>query len=275
MSMGVGKQFLASITGNIETAKLLVFDYREKKNGGGSANLASDSLPNSSGTAPGNLTGSSTAAMSNFRTSATATADQIVDVNYPTEAKIFTVHFNPSKLELYSSTIPVKKPDAAGNEPIHDSTTKAKMTLTVVLFFDEMNVYDSFMVDKFTMGASASALTNIASSALSNSGKKTWSVRDEVEGLTAALRNPLTRNVSFRWADFVFTGQLITVNSQYTMFNTHGEPVRAQATLRIKQEMDDQYLLHWYQDYDNAMNTESSSLGKAAQKVGNLLNFNI
>ena len=203
--------------------------------------------------------------------SAEAAGQQTADPGIP---KIFNVHFNPSKLKVYSSSLPVKKPDAQGGENSNDSVTKAKMTLTVTLFFDEMNVYDSFMVDKFTMGASVSGITNIASSIAKNTGKKTWSVRQEVEGLVGALRNPYTRNIEFRWADFVFRGQLSTVNAQYSMFSTSGEPVRAQVLLRMQHEMDDVFLSNWYRDYDNATMGAASALTKNAQNMGTVLNFN-
>ena len=90
-----------------------------------------------------------------------------------------------------------------------------------------------------------------------------------------ALRNPYTRNIEFRWADFVFRGQLSTVNAQYSMFSTSGEPVRAQVLLRMQHEMDDVFLSNWYRDYDNATMGAASALTKNAQNMGNVLNFNV
>ena len=267
MPMGVAGQLGASLTGCIETAKLLIYDYRGCRE---TVRAEGPSLP---GAAPPTVTGAiSSQSMQGFRKAATAAENAGLNFNDPSKTKTFTVHFNPAKLQIYASTVPVKKPDAQGKEVINDSPTKASMVLTTTLFFDEMNVYDSFMVDKFTMGASVSGVMNIASSIAKNTGKKKWSVRDEVEGLIAALRNPYTRNVSFRWADFAFTGQLKTVTAQYTMFSTSGEPVRAQVTLQINHEMDDVYLSKWYQEYDAAI---KGSLGKASQLVGNVLNFNL
>lgn len=275
MAMDVLGQLGASLTGCIETAKLLIYDYRSVISA--STNKINSSSLSAAGKAKA-LTGLQNKHLpdiSSFRKQATNAENTGMSFDDPSKTKTFTVHFNPSKLQIYASTIPVPKPDAQGKENLNDSTTKARMTLTTTLFFDEMNVYDSFMVDKFTMGLSASGVTNIASSIAKNGMGKKWSVRDEVEGLIAALRNPYTRNVSFRWADFTFTGQLNTVNAQYTMFSTSGEPVRAQVQLRIQHEMDDVYLDKWYKEYDSAMMGDASSLTGAAQKVGNILNFNL
>ena len=276
MAMGVMQQLGASITGCIEEAKLLIYDYRgiiSENTNKINTNLANK--PFKKAMALTNLQNAHLSDLADFRKQATSAENEGLNFDDPGKTKTFSVHFNPAKLQIYASTIPVKKPDATGKENMNDSTTKARMTLTTTLFFDEMNVYDSFMVDKFTMGASASGITNIASTVAKNVFGKTWSVRDEVEGLIAALRDPYTRNVSFRWTDFAFTGQLNTVNAQYTMFNTSGEPVRAQVQLRIQHEMDNVYLDKWYKEYDNAMMGDASSLTKAAQSVGNILNFNL
>lgn len=279
MAMGMGQQFLASLTGNIEQARLIIYDYRDSV---GAHNKDTAALirgkQNMSTTqknsAIANLNSKCAMKMKNFRDGATeaeAGGDPFVDTS---KTKTFLVHFNPSQLQIYATNLPVSKPDATGKNPVHDSVTKSQLTLTVSLFFDEMNVYDSFMADKFTAGATAQGVKNVASSIAKATGK-IWSVQDEVEGLVAALRNPYTRNVSFRWADFAFTGQLSNISAKYTMFSTSGRPVRAQVLMRIQHEMDDIYLKSWYDSYSKAFSGESSSLTSASQKVGNVLNFNL
>ncbi|NLV86832.1 MAG: hypothetical protein GX025_06405 [Clostridiales bacterium] len=262
MAMGLMQQLGASLTGNIEQARLIIYDYR-------------DSLGKNQSAASAQTKAENAAKMSNFRKAATAAEQAGADFDDPSKTKTFFVHFNPSQLQVYVSNLPVKVPDVAGGPPAHNSVTKAKMSLNVTLHFDEMNVYDSFMADKFTMGLTASGAKNIAASLMSAGGKKVWSVQDEVEGLVAALRNPYTRNVSFRWAEFAFTGQLINVSAKYTMFSASGRPVRAQVLLRIQHEMDDFHLNSWYENYDKVFSGEKSSLSGAAQKVGNVFNFNL
>lgn len=266
MAMGIGQQLLASLTGNIEQAYLVVSDYRQKcagRTGGKSAEVA---------------------AMNTFRqmakvaktTSYPGVAKPPANAikQYGFNEKIFKVQFNPSQLTVNASNNPVKKPDAQGNDPAQDSVTKAQLTMTTTLYFDEMNIYDSFMAEKFTGGLTAQGAKNIASAVMSARGT-VWTVQDEVEGLISALRNPLTRNVSFRWTDFVFSGQLSNVSAQYTMFSTSGRPVRAKVLLRIQHEMDDSCLAAWYKDYDTAFGGTNKSLVGAAQKVGNLLNLSL
>ncbi len=73
-----------------------------------------------------------------------------------------------------------------------------------------------------------------------------------MEGLVAALRNPYTRNITFRWAKFSFTGQLNTINAQYTMFSPSARPIRAKVNMRLHQELDPDKLQDWYADFDDA-----------------------
>ncbi len=266
MAMSIASQLGASLTGNIEQAYLVVSDYRQKcggKPGGKDAGLK---------------------AMNFFRKKASV----VKNASYPglvnpsadspedfgSYNKTFKVPFNPSQLIINASNLPMKKTDALGNDPANDSVLKAQLTMTVTLFFDEMNVYDSFMAEKFTGGITAQGAKNIAT-AVMPAKKKVWSVQDEVEGLVSALRNPFTRNISFRWADFVFTGQLCNISAQYTMFSTSGRPVRAKAVLRIQHEMDDLMLTSWYKDYETAFSGAGNSLVGAAQKVGNLVNLSL
>lgn len=265
--MSVMNQLAASVTGNIEQAYLVIYDYR-KTCAGGAGGKKGQAL-----------------AMKFFRKKdalarAAAAEDKPVvpGAEPPTPSgtvqKIFKVQFNPSQLTINASNISVGKSDAQGGQSVQDTVTKAKLTMTTALYFDEMNVYDSFMWDKFTGGLTAQGAKNIATAVMSAKGK-TWTVQDEVEGLISALRNPLTRNIAFRWTDFVFSGQLSNVSAQYTMFSTSGKPVRAKVTLKICHEMDDSYLAPWYNDYNKAFTAPNSSLVGAAQKVGNLLNVSL
>ncbi len=280
MPMGVGQQFLASLTGNIEQARLIIYDYRgssiKAEQNTKLAHIAGkDMTAAAKAKAVSGIKAKALQKMNNFRTAATSAEGTDIPVDDPSKTKTFLVHFNPSQLQVYASNISEKKADASGKDPVQDSVTKAKMNMSVTLFFDEMNVYDSFMADKFTMGASVSGAKNVAAAIMSATGKKKWSVQDEVEGLIAALRDPFTRNVSFRWAEFVFTGQLSNVSAKYTMFSTSGHPVRAQVLLRVQHEMDDVYLKRWYDNYAEVFKGEGSSLTGISQKMGNIINLNL
>lgn len=282
MAMSVGEQFASSLTGNIEQAIILIYDYRGSLKDKRDATLAKistlvnkDNTPKVSPEGIKKLKSNSLKKMNDFRNAATAAENEGIPFVEPSATKTFHVHFNPSQIQVYASSIPEIVPDAKGGEPVHDSVTKARMNMSVNLFFDEMNVYDSFMADKFTMGATVSGAKNVAAAIMSATGKKKWSVQDEVEGLIAALRDPYTRNVSFRWAEFAFTGQLTNVSAKYTMFSTSGHPVRAQVLLRIQHEMDDVHLKRWYDNYNEVFKDEGSSLTGISQKMGNLMNINL
>ena len=265
MPMNIGQQLLASATGNIEQAYLVVSDYRQKCAGGAGGKKGQVMAMNF-------FKKKALLAKSSAVPGAAAPSAPTIDSGYI--EKTFKVQFNPSQLTINASNLPVKKPDALGQDPAQDAVTKAQLTMSTVLYFDEMNVYDSFMWDKFTGGLTAQGAKNIASAVMAAKGK-VWTVRDEVEGLIAALRNPLTRNISFRWADFSFTGQLNNISAQYTMFSTSGRPVRAKVMLRIQHEMDDVMLTNWYRDYQTAFGAGQKSLVGAAQKVGNLVNLSL
>jgi hypothetical protein len=96
-----------------------------------------------------------------------------------------------------------------------------------------------------------------------------------VEALVAALRNPFTRMISFRWADFTFIGQLNTVRANYTMFSAAGRPIRAQVLLRIQHEMDPNMLQGWYKNFDTVFQGKSSDLVTKEQTMSSLLNLNL
>lgn len=279
MAMTMAQQFGASLTGNIEQARLIIYDFRDTV--GALDSDFSSMINNIKNMDPAEkldckrkIKNDCVLKMSDFRKKATDFENGSNENDIHSKTKTFLLHFNPSQLQLSTVNPPTRIPDATGKEPANDSVTKAKMILNVKLYFDEMNTYDSFMASKLTAGVTAEGVKNIAASIAKANGK-VWSVQDEVEGLIAALCNPYTRNVSFRWADFAFTGQLENISAKYTMFSTSGRPVRAQMDLRIRHEMDDVYLKSWYDSYKEAFEGDSSRLSNASQTVGNIINFEL
>ena len=121
------------------------------------------------------------------------------------------------------NTIQTSTRDIIDNQ---NANARPAISLSMRLYFDEVNLADSFMWEKFTSGVSVQTGVNIATAVAGAKGK-VWTVQTQVEGLVAALRNLYTRKVYFHWADFTFGGQLQTVMAQYTMFSTSGRPVRA------------------------------------------------
>ena len=150
--------------------------------------------------------------------------------------------------------------------------------MTVKLIFDQVDPQDAFMSDKFTL-----SYTSVTKGAVKGVkkllGKKTNSVQTQVEGFIGALRNESTREITFAWGKMCYTGILNRISSQYTMFSVTGEPIRAVVTLTMvcaDETIEGNTMGNWDAQYKKAFGSgESFSLTGAAQKVGNLFNFNL
>lgn len=264
--MSIGSDLLSSVTGNVETAILVIHDYRE----------AAEQLKNSvtGGMSSANILST----LNEERVRATAAVLGSGNVpSYPSSKDLkFSVQFNPSKMTMNASAVPKSVPDAATGKSRSIAAEDPKLILTVVLMFDDMDTYDSFMWEKYTSGLTAKGAANMVKGVMDAAGKgKVHSVQGQVESLISALRNPYTRSISFRWADFVFIGQLSAVQANYTMFSTTGRPVRAEVLLRIQHEMDPVMLHAWYENFETAFGGETRNLVTAGQQVTNLLNLNL
>ena len=264
--MSIGADALSSLTGNIETAVLVIHDYREE----------AERLKNS--TTGGMSSANILSTINEARMKATETALASGEVpKYPGSKDLkFRVQFNPSKLTMNASAVPKSIPDAASGQSRTIAAEDPKLMLTAILLFDDMDTYDSFMWEKYTSGLSVKGVANAVKGVQDAAGKrKIHSVQGQVESLISALRNPYTRSISFRWADFVFIGQLSAIQARYTMFSTTGRPVRAEVLLRIQHEMDPKMLQAWYKNFDTAFSGETKNLVTAGQYVNNLLNLGL
>lgn len=250
---GIGKSMGQAITGRIESAKLIVDDYREQRpqvpSGPGLPSVASATVARLSGALP---------------------------AASPGQSRCFDVQFNPSELTINVTSQPQKRADVTtrsqrrrARQTTSKDVEETQLDMTVVLYFDDMDTFDCFTGDKFSSLGSVKGITNVAKTFMNRKAK---SVQPEVEALIGALRNPLTRFITFRWADFVFKGQLTAVQAKYTMFSTAGCPVRATVLLRLRHIRDDTALAGWYQDLAQAF--DNNAAGKLGQKAGNLLNLN-
>lgn len=263
--MSIGSDLESSLTGNIKTALLVIHDYRnyatmqQKKNKAKQADILSKTQ--------------------NIRS--LMTAAQLKGEAPPTyvgsKDRILQVQFNPSQLNLYAAAnINYKKDSDTGQSKSIAAEDARTLTLTVRLLFDDMDTYDSFMWEKFTSGLTAKGISNGINAAKTLAGKENvHSVQWRVESLVAALRNPYTRTISFRWADFSFIGQLSAVHAQYTMFSTSGRPVRAEVMMRINHEMDPNMLKHWYDNFNTVFGGDSSTLVRKEQNYSSLINLNL
>ena len=265
--MGIGEQALSSLTGNIETAVLVIHDYREQAKQQvsqfGSGDAVQDNL---------NVMSS----LGQLRAEATQAALSAGSVpSYEgSQDRILKVQFNPAQLTLNSAVKPQNKKDGTSENSRTIANWDPQMTMTTTLYFDDMDTYDAFMWEKFTATLSVQGISNIAKGAAEGMGiSRVHSVQDRVEALVAALRNPYTRTISFRWADFSFIGTLNTVRASYTMFSTSGRPIRAAVQLRLKHEMDPRMLTGWSKSFSTAFGGGRNNLVQPEQTTTNLLNL--
>lgn len=192
--------------------------------------------------------------------------------------KTFHVKFNPSELTLSGQIAGGKmKTDFSKGKTIGYGVSSDRITMSVKLIFDKVDPQDSFMADKLTLSAS-SAVTGLIKANAVKKGKKDYSVQKEIEGFLAALRSPDTRNVVFHWGKMSYSGLLESVSAQYTMFNVTGQPVRGAVNLTllcVDSRVSPASMGTWQAQYDAAFQNQNQSYVKAAQKAGNLVNFNL
>lgn len=200
-----------------------------------------------------------------------------------TDARLFTVQFNPSELQFtgYGGGRVAMTDFSKKGDDAYAAAMPARIVLTVKLIFDQVDPQDAFMGDKFT-GSATSILKGVTKAGLKLAGKKSNSVQQQVEGFVGAIRDENTRGITFAWGNLSYSGILNHVSTQYTMFNVTGEPVRGTVqlsivcadTVKVGDQNTLQGLGQWQKMYDKAFVGDSKSLVGAAQKVSNLLNFN-
>lgn len=198
----------------------------------------------------------------------------------PAVKRAFSVQFNPSTLELYANSFDVSKhgairdPQTGSQKELVDCVVASSVDLTVTLIFDHVTITDAFMVDKLRQGTVNTVVSIGKTLKAKQTAKPT--VQTEVEGLIGALRNSRTRTITFAWADFSFTGSLNDVSAEYTMFSVEGRPIRANVTLRIRQDLKEEFIKQWQDEFKAAFGS-SAVEGKAdkVRSATNLLNIGL
>lgn len=144
------------------------------------------------------------------------------------------VQYNPSSIQMQTTT--GSQLDYCGgsmgnmaNNMIVQNTVPTSTTMNVQLIFDEVNVFDAFMINNVNspVGSGVQAVKNLA--------QKEHSVQHQIEGILSLLTMDATRQVVFYWAKMCFRGELTAVQASYTMFNKSGNPIRGTVSLSIRQ----------------------------------------
>ena len=192
------------------------------------------------------------------------------------------VHYNPSSISISANAQPTTVSYLLKNvdEGVpRQQSRPPSLTLSVDLIFDDMNIKDAFMAEKFdllTLSESAGGLISTGATIARSILGKNYSVQSQTNGIVALLMRKETRFVSFEWANFSFSGEVNQVQAKYTMFSTSGRPVRSMVTLVLIQTFDTiSDRDKWNQAFDAKFKSSLQEAGNRSvgQKVGNLLNI--
>lgn len=155
-------------------------------------------------------------------------------------------------------------------------------TMSFQLIFDKVNPQDAFMLQNMnvTAGNAVSAAADIYTKAKG----RAYSVQSQVDGIMSLLTQSEARQVIFYWANMCFRGELVSVNSRYTMFNKDGDPIRGVVDIAIRQGdeaafgYDENY---WNRAFDKAFGEATEDVASGMKSIfsqvtgNNLLNLNI
>ena len=205
--------------------------------------------------------------------------------------KKFTVQFNPASIQIIGrggGRAPISNYGSIGKDQpgkIEYRALDPYITVQFTVMFDATNHADAFMEERFTMGATT-LVKNIATAA---AGKE-YTVRLQVEGFLAAVRDEDHRTMIFQWGSLRYTGILNAVSGRYTMFNTAGNPIRAELQIGMlmggaSQDSIDgrSYLDYWKKRYSDILNKNgkqdedgtltSMTTGTIKNQFNNLINL--
>ena len=161
-----------------------------------------------------------------------------VDLGSDDYDKSIQVQFNPSSIRLRSNAgdddvqITNYTQDDRG---IGHGAMDIHVEMSVVLTFDQISNTAAFQQDLLGLATSTSALGSTAKNMLKNAimGGSTIPLQTTVEAFISILRTLSPAAVCFEWGDLKYEGMLRQVNSNYTMFDMNGNPVRAEVGLMI------------------------------------------
>ena len=188
------------------------------------------------------------------------------------------VQYNPSSIQMQTTT--GSQLDYSGgsmgnmaNNMIIQNIVPTSTTMNVQLIFDEVIMYDAFMVNN--VNSPVGAITQAAKYAV----EKEHSVQHQIEGILSLLTMDVTRQVVFYWSKMCFRGELTAVQANYTMFNKSGNPIRGVVNLSIRQGEQAELFesSYWGKAYENLF-TKGKADGKSTfSKVtnNNVLNLNL
>lgn len=188
------------------------------------------------------------------------------------------VQYNPSSIQMQTTT--GSQLDYSGgsmgnmaNNMIIQNIVPTSTTMNVQLIFDEVIMYDAFMVNN--VNSPVGAITQAAKYAV----EKEHSVQHQIEGILSLLTMDVTRQVVFYWSKMCFRGELTAVQANYTMFNKSGNPIRGVVNLSIRQGEQAELFesSYWGKAYENLFTKGKADSKSTFSKVtnNNVLNLNL
>ena len=207
-------------------------------------------------------------------------------VGHPTKkdsVHVMKVKYNPSSIHMSSRAGSFQQPVmGSAVTQITQMTVPSQTNFNVELIFDAINNEDAFMMQKFTTISASGAISKTAA-VVNNLMGDGYSVQNEVEGLVGLMVNEGTRRITFCWSDMTISGELVSVNVTYTMFNPIGNPICAKVALSIQQMDDSNGGLEYWENSFNALfkngtvkdlaNGETASVYNANSKKDMLRNW--
>lgn len=170
-------------------------------------------------------------------------------------AKKYKVQYNPTEITVNAGE-PLNKSGKTkllktGTDREHKvaeyGAEQYAIRVTIPLTFDNSKEYTEGLKGKIPADESA------------------YSVRTEVEGFIAMLRNPNIRYLTFSWGAMCYSGELVSLSGQYTMFTESGTPVRAVLSLTVKcRDFDNNN--QWLGMYSQAFSTDINKKIKKSSK---------
>jgi len=274
----IGRDMLSSLTGNVPKAILVARNIKADSAGRSDAQKEMSGLANVGKAMPQEgLLKSAAGALSGAR-DFSATASKLAKSGFVA----MEVQYNPSG--IFMETVAGEQVDYSGgtmggkaNNMIVQSIQPGSTTMNFQLVFDDMNIYDSFMMSGY-----AASSGNIVQAGKNLAGKakgRGYSVQKQVEGILALLAMEQARQVMVFWSKMCFCGELTSVQAEYTMFNTSGNPVRANMYLSIRQG--DGEGLYGANNWKNAFDAYFKETGGGAAGIGaqiaqnNILNWTV
>ena len=199
------------------------------------------------------------------------------------------LQYNPSSIQISTMKGDILNRSAGGlgENVFQQWTVPVQTTMSVDLIFDDMNVMDAFNFENIVSISGGRDLGKQLYGSQKSAGG--FSVRPLVEAVVGAMSMDESRQVIFVWNQMAFDGSLVGVDTEYTMFNRLGEPIRARVRIQIFQQNITKtkagnttvYKKHdieyWEQAYAKLFNSNYAGGGSNAlqhlNKASNLINL--